>query len=193
MTKATLLRTTFIIGAGLQVQRFSPVWSRWEHDNTQTGMVQEILRVLHLHLKASRILAPTWLGRVSHCPPRQWHTSSKKATPTPTRPYLLIVPLPWAKNNQTTTQGLHNKSWYTWGFVAGQKRGSGAEGPGLGVSRETMRRGGKDRRSRHGVSGKWIVIAWPWRPEWWSRNRAGRTERGQWYLWGYWQESRHIT
>ena len=42
-----------LIGAGLQVQRFSPLSSRWEHGSVQAGMVQEDLRVLHLHLKAA--------------------------------------------------------------------------------------------------------------------------------------------
>jgi hypothetical protein len=55
MAKATLTRTTF--SWGLQVQRFSPLSSRWEHVSIQAGMVLEELRVLHLHLKAaSRIL-----------------------------------------------------------------------------------------------------------------------------------------
>ena len=30
-----------LIGAGLQVQRFSPLSSRWEHGNIHAGMVQE--------------------------------------------------------------------------------------------------------------------------------------------------------
>jgi hypothetical protein len=39
---------------------FNPVSSRQEHGSIQAGMVQEELRVLHLHLKAaSRILAST--------------------------------------------------------------------------------------------------------------------------------------
>jgi len=42
-------------GAGLQVQRFSPLSSRWEHGSIQAGMVQEELRVLHLHLRAASI------------------------------------------------------------------------------------------------------------------------------------------
>jgi hypothetical protein len=47
-----------LIAAGLQVQRFNPLPSRQEHGRVQAGMVQEELRVLHLHLKAaSRILA----------------------------------------------------------------------------------------------------------------------------------------
>jgi hypothetical protein len=48
-----------LIGAGLKVQRFSPLLSsRQEHGSIQAGIVQEELRVLHLHLKAaSRILS----------------------------------------------------------------------------------------------------------------------------------------
>jgi hypothetical protein len=42
------------MGAGLQVQRFSPLSSRWEHDSIQVGMMEEELRVLHLYLKAAR-------------------------------------------------------------------------------------------------------------------------------------------
>jgi hypothetical protein len=53
MTKVTLIRITFN-WAGLQVQRFSLLSSRWEHDSIQTGMVQEELRILHLLLKAAR-------------------------------------------------------------------------------------------------------------------------------------------
>ena len=41
-----------LIGAGLQVQRFSP-FSRWEHGSIQAGMEQEELRVLCLHSKAA--------------------------------------------------------------------------------------------------------------------------------------------
>jgi hypothetical protein len=55
-----------LIGAGLQVQRFSPLSSRWEHGNFQADMVQEELTVLHLHLKAtSRILTSRQLGQGS--------------------------------------------------------------------------------------------------------------------------------
>jgi hypothetical protein len=45
-------KTKHLIGAGLQVQRFSPL-SRWEHDSIQAGMAQEELRVLCLHPKAA--------------------------------------------------------------------------------------------------------------------------------------------
>jgi len=43
-----------LIGAGLQVQRFSPLSSRWEHGSIQADMVQEELGVLHLHAKEAR-------------------------------------------------------------------------------------------------------------------------------------------
>jgi hypothetical protein len=44
-----------LIGAGLQVQRFSPLLSsKREHDSILAGMVQEELRVLLLPLKAAR-------------------------------------------------------------------------------------------------------------------------------------------
>ena len=52
-----------LIGAGLQVQRFSPLSSSWEHGSIQAGIVQEELRVLCLHPKAaSRRLTPRQLG-----------------------------------------------------------------------------------------------------------------------------------
>jgi hypothetical protein len=43
-----------LIGAGLQVQRFSPLSSRQEHGSIQAGMVQVELRVLHLDLTVAR-------------------------------------------------------------------------------------------------------------------------------------------
>jgi hypothetical protein len=52
MTKASLLKQN-LIGAGLQVQRFSSLSSRWEHGSVQAGMAQAELRVLHLHPKAA--------------------------------------------------------------------------------------------------------------------------------------------
>jgi len=63
MTKPTPIRTKFncgwLTGAG-----FSPVSSRQKHGRVMEGMVQEELRVLHLHLKAaSRILASRQLER----------------------------------------------------------------------------------------------------------------------------------
>jgi hypothetical protein len=55
MTKASLIKKKqqHLIGAGLQIQRFSPLPSRWEHRIIQAGMVQEELRVLCLHPKAA--------------------------------------------------------------------------------------------------------------------------------------------
>jgi hypothetical protein len=47
MTKASLIKNKqHLIGAGLQVQRFSPLSSRWEHGSIQVGMAQAELRVL---------------------------------------------------------------------------------------------------------------------------------------------------
>ena len=53
MTKASLIKKQHSIGAGLQVQRFSPLLSRWEDGSIQAGMAQEELRVLCLHPKAA--------------------------------------------------------------------------------------------------------------------------------------------
>ena len=44
-----------LIGAGLQVQRFSPSSSGWKHGRVQTGMVQEELRVLYLKAASGRL------------------------------------------------------------------------------------------------------------------------------------------
>jgi len=76
-----------LIGAGLKVQRFSPLSSWWEHGSVQAGMVQEELRVLHLHLEAARSLISRQLG---------WgiRAHSHSDTPTQTRLHPLIVPLP---------------------------------------------------------------------------------------------------
>jgi hypothetical protein len=58
-----LLQGQHLTRDDLQVQRFSPLSSRWEHGSIQAGMVQEEVRVLHLHLKAaSRILTSRQLG-----------------------------------------------------------------------------------------------------------------------------------
>jgi hypothetical protein len=52
-----------VVGAGLQIQRLSPISSRREHDSIQVGKVQVDLRVLHHHPKAARILASGQLTR----------------------------------------------------------------------------------------------------------------------------------
>jgi hypothetical protein len=53
VTKATLLRTAFNWDCP-QVQSFSPLSSNQGHGCIQVGLVQEELRVLHLHLKATK-------------------------------------------------------------------------------------------------------------------------------------------
>jgi hypothetical protein len=81
-----------LIGAGLQVQRFSPLSSRWEHGSIQAVMVQAELRVLCLHPKAAS-------GRLT-CKQLGWESEAHihSNTPTPTRSYLY-------------QQG-HNSKWY---------------------------------------------------------------------------------
>jgi hypothetical protein len=65
-----------------------------KHGSVQVGMLWEELRVLHLVPKANRRrLTSRKLGGRSQNQPQQWHTSFNKATPTLTRPHLLIVPL----------------------------------------------------------------------------------------------------
>jgi hypothetical protein len=49
-----------LIGAGLQVYRLSPLSSRQEHGSIQAGMVQEKLRVLHLHPKEAKEQTILW-------------------------------------------------------------------------------------------------------------------------------------
>ena len=44
----------YLIGAGLQVQRSSPLASRQKHGSIQADMAQEKLRVLHLDLTGAR-------------------------------------------------------------------------------------------------------------------------------------------
>jgi hypothetical protein len=44
----------YLIGAGLQIQRFCPLSSRWEHGSIQADMVLEELRVLYLDPTAAR-------------------------------------------------------------------------------------------------------------------------------------------
>jgi hypothetical protein len=77
-----------LLGAGLQVQRFSPLSSRWEHGSIQAGMAQAELRVLCLNPKAaSGRLTSRQLGWGSYT-----HTHSD--TPIPTSSHLQMVPLP---------------------------------------------------------------------------------------------------
>jgi hypothetical protein len=82
ITKASLIKNQHLIGAGLQVQRFSPLSSRWEHRSIQAVMAQEEMRVLHLHPKAaSGRLTSRQLGWGSY-------THTHNDTPIPTRSHL---------------------------------------------------------------------------------------------------------
>jgi len=63
------------------------------HYSIQTGMELEDLRVLHLILKKTKAVSQTARRRVSKPTPTVTE-SSIKATPTPTRPHLLIVAFP---------------------------------------------------------------------------------------------------
>ena len=92
-----------LIGAGLHVQRFSRLSSRWEHSSIQAGVVQVKLRVLHLQHTSEgskktgfqavrmKVLQPT--PTMAHLL-QQCHTYSNTATYTPTRPHLQKVLLP---------------------------------------------------------------------------------------------------
>jgi hypothetical protein len=53
-----------LIGAGLQVQRFSPLSSRWEHASIKAVMAQAELRVLHRHPKAASGILTSQATRV---------------------------------------------------------------------------------------------------------------------------------
>ena len=92
MTKATLIRTNFTCGwiTGLS--------SRQEHGMVQAGMVQEEMRVLHLHLKAARrTLVSRQLVQRYQSPHPLWQTYSNRATPPNATP--------WAKHIQTIKGG----------------------------------------------------------------------------------------
>jgi hypothetical protein len=82
MTKASLIKKQHLIGAGLQVQRFSPLSSSWKHGSIQAGMAQEELRVQCLHPKAAS-------GRLTSRQ-RGWgsYTHTHSDTPIPTRSHL---------------------------------------------------------------------------------------------------------
>jgi hypothetical protein len=58
MTKASLIKKQHLIGAGLRVQRFSPLSSRWEHGSNQAGTAQAELRV---YVFIQRLLVENWL------------------------------------------------------------------------------------------------------------------------------------
>ena len=90
----------YLIGAGLQIQRFSPLSSRQGLVSIREGMVQASLSVLYLHPKAaSGRMVSRELGWGSSSPHPQWHTYSNRDTPSDTA-------TPWAKHMQTITAGL---------------------------------------------------------------------------------------
>jgi hypothetical protein len=101
MTKASH-KKQHLLGAGLQVQRFSLLSSRWEHGSIQAGMAQAESRVPWLHPKAaSGRLTSRQLGDLKLTPTvthllQPGHTYSNKATP----PNGVT---PWPKNIQTIT------------------------------------------------------------------------------------------
>jgi hypothetical protein len=87
MIKANLIKD---ISLGL-AYRFSPLSSRWNHGSVQVGMVQEELRVLHLHLKAARRRLPGIEDEVLK-------VHAHNDTLLPTRPHLPNSATPWAKH-----------------------------------------------------------------------------------------------
>ena len=75
----------------------------WQHGRVQTDMVlkNELGSSKQSPTKGDCHTGQTWAYMRPQSPPPQWHTSSNKATPIPTRRHLLIVPLPMAKHSNT--------------------------------------------------------------------------------------------
>jgi hypothetical protein len=83
----------------------------------QADMVLEKkLRVLYLDLKAARrrlfseLSGQNLSTRRPQSPPTKWHTFSNKATPNPTIPLLLIVPLSMGQ----AYSNHHNRGLVRW-------------------------------------------------------------------------------
>jgi hypothetical protein len=91
----------YLIGAGLQFQRFSPSSSWWEHGGMQAGMVLEKeVRVLHLDLQAAdEDCAQMDTGHSLNIYALKACLHSD--TLSPTKPHLLTVPLPMTKHAHT--------------------------------------------------------------------------------------------
>lgn len=88
-------KTKHLTGACLQLQRLSPLSVWQKYSGRQADVAQP--RVIHVGLQATG-KERCWVG-LGHLKPQaypQWHTFSKKATPTPARQNLLIqiTPLP---------------------------------------------------------------------------------------------------
>ena len=99
MTKAILIRTTFNWDwlSGSEVQS---IIIKVRQSSIQAGMVQDELRVLHLHPKAaSRILTSRQLGQGSSSPCPPWYTYSNRPTPSNSA-------TPWAEHKQIITAGM---------------------------------------------------------------------------------------
>ena len=99
MTKATLTQEDISLGLAYRFRGLVLYHQVRKHGGVQAAMVQEKeLRGLHPGPQAAE---GDW---ISHCMelehkrpqilPFQRHSPANKATPTPTRPHLLIVPLP---------------------------------------------------------------------------------------------------
>ena len=91
MTKASL-KGQHLIGAGLQVQRFSPVSSRQEH-----GSVQEGMGVPSIGAGGAERSPYSSEGCLEDWLPGSYkgiETHNHKATPIPKRPHLRTMPFP---------------------------------------------------------------------------------------------------
>ena len=118
-TKDTLVKINIKLGLAFSFRCFMHYHHSWKYGSVQAGMVLEEPRVLHHDLKSAwRRLSSTssqeetlfshWAEIEHRRPqslPKQWHTSSNKATPTPIRPYILIMLLPMIKHSNTWILG----------------------------------------------------------------------------------------
>jgi hypothetical protein len=107
LTKATLSKGKDLIWAGSHFETFSPLspwWEAWQFPGRHS--VGEGPESSSPWSEGSQekpgILRQ--IGGSALCPTPQWHTSSNKSRPTPTRSYLLFISfISWAKHIQTTT------------------------------------------------------------------------------------------
>jgi len=107
LTTETLKGKAFHWGWSIQFRGSVHYHHGGKHGSVQPGLVHKELRVLHPDQHAAGWGAHwAWLEHLNLKVHSQWHTSSNKATPTPTRPHLLIEPLPmglWGPSIQTST------------------------------------------------------------------------------------------
>jgi hypothetical protein len=79
----------------------------------QADRVLKEMRVLHLDPQAAEDWIPYWVElehQRTQILPERWHISSHKATHIPTKPYLLIVPLPMGQAFKYTSLWGHSYS-----------------------------------------------------------------------------------